>query len=128
MKTFFKRLCLTCFCIVLAAVPHGIFELVYLNDPGSTLLGCRVGEYANIHCGDAVLSHVKEIVLNLPFGFVIAPAIGARPSVLGIDSSNLRAYMHPVLVYLYVLDLVLVLASIHLLRMIVRLTVGRWKS
>ncbi len=130
MKKAFKWLCLTCFCIVLAAVPLGILELAYLDEPKATVLRCRVGEYANIFCGDGALSAVKEIILNLPFGFAMAPAIGARPGVLGILNplQSLFVYANPLLIYIYVLNLILVLAIIHLVRMIVRLTIGRWKK
>ena len=94
MNTIFKRLCLICFYIVLAALPLGIFELVYFSDPKATFLGCRVGEYANIYCDDQPFQHLKEIILNLPFGFVIAPAFVVRPSTL----NPLPSPTHPLLI------------------------------
>src|SRR5437016_13635585 len=131
MNKVFKWLCLICFCIVLAAVPLGIFELRYFNDPKATFLGCRVGEYANIYCDDRPLQHVKEIILNLPFGFVMVPAIVVRPSTLNPlppPTHPLLIYMHPLMFYLSALSLILVLSIIHIFRMIIWLATGLWKK
>jgi hypothetical protein len=111
---------------VLAAVPLGIFELVYFNEPKSTFLGCSVGEYANFHCGDGAWAAIKQIILNIPFGFMLAPPIVIRPSILS-PLPPLLIYTHPLMVYLLALSLILVLAIIHIFRMIAWFVVGRWK-
>jgi hypothetical protein len=118
MKRVFGRLCLACFCIVLAAFPIGAIELYYLNAPGSTFLGCEVGELGDIGCNSGTLDGVKEIILNLPFGFVIAPIF--RPSVLNpVGPAQWRLFLQPLVIYLYTLDLILVLAIVHVVRLII---------
>jgi hypothetical protein len=129
MNKLFKRLCLICFWIVLAAVPLGIFEILYFHDPKATLLGCQFGEYA-INCDDRPLQHFKEIILNLPFGFMLAPAIVIRPWVLNPlppPSHPLLIYMQPLMIYLSTLTLMLALAIIHIFRKVIWLATGLWK-
>lgn len=126
MKNIFKWLCLICFCIVLAAVPLFAFELVALNSPNATVLGCGAGELANI-CG--ALHAVEELILNLPLGFVIAPAFLIHPSIILNDILPSMPpwvkYTHPLVIYLYALNLILILAIIHILRVVVSFARGR---
>jgi hypothetical protein len=111
-------------------VPLGIFELVYFNEPKSTLLGCSVGEYVNFHCGDGAWAAIKQIILNIPFGFVMTPPIVLRPSLLNLlppPTHPLLIYTHPLMVYLLALSFILILAIIHIFRMIAWFVIGRWK-
>jgi hypothetical protein len=125
MQKVFNWLCLVCFCVVLIAVPIGIFELLYLNEPKATFIGCRVGDYA-IYCDDRPLKYVKEIILNLPLGLLLAPPMVVRSSaILNPPNSWL---IDPTLIYLYSLNLVLILTIIHIFRTIVRLATGRRKN
>jgi hypothetical protein len=130
MKSVSKWLCLVCFCIVLAAIPLGIFELVVLGPPKATFLGCSVGELADISCGGGTLSAVEEIILNLPFGFVMAPLFLIHPSTILNDilvPPSLHPWMkytHPLVIYLYALNLILILAIVHILGTIVRFATG----
>src|SRR3982074_592362 len=106
MKNVFKWLCLVCFCIVLAGAAIGIFELTLLNDPKAKVFGCSVGEFANIQCGGGVLSAVEETVLNLPLGFVIAPAFLIHPSMI-LNDILVPPSMHPWMKYTHPLVLYL---------------------
>ena len=133
MKNVFKWMCLVAFCIVLAAIPLGIFELVFLNAPKAKLLGCGVGELANIDCGAGTLNAVEEVILNLPFGFVMAPLFLIHPSFILNDilvppsMHPWMKYTHPLVIYLYALNLILILAIIHIFRSVFWFLVGRWK-
>src|ERR1039457_3401713 len=71
MQKLFHWLSPVFFCVVLIAIPIGIFELLYLSEPKATFIGCRVGDYA-IYCDDRPLKYVKEIILNLPLGLLLA--------------------------------------------------------
>ena len=130
----FKWLCRICFCIVLAAITLGMFELVYFDNPKTTHLGCRVGEYANIYCGEGALPAVKEFILNLPFGFAMAPPILFRPSSILNDivvppSMHPRLkYTHPLVIYLYSLNLIIILSIIQIFRVIAWFATGRWRE
>jgi hypothetical protein len=129
MKDVLEWLCLVCFCLVLAAIPLGIVEVVVL-DSGATLLGCRGGELAIINCGGGALHHVEEILLNLPFGFVVAPAFLLRPSIILNDiivppSMSWMKYTNPLVIDLYALNLILILAIAHVIKCFVRFAAGR---
>jgi len=130
MKNVLEWLCLVCFCFVLAAVPLGIVEVVVL-DSGATLLGCRGSELAIINCGGGALHAVEEIILNLPLGFVVAPAFLLRPSIILNDilvppsMHPWMKYAHPLVIYLYALDLILILAIAHVIKSLVRFAAGR---
>jgi hypothetical protein len=132
MKHAFKWLCLVCFCIVLVAVPLGVLEVVLLQGPNATILGCHVGELASIYCGGGVLKAVADLVLNLPFGFVMAPLFLMHPAGILNDilvppsMPSWMKYTHPLVIYLSALDLILILAIIHVLSAIVRFATGRW--
>jgi hypothetical protein len=129
MKNGLEWLCLACFCFVLAAVPLGIVEAVAL-DSGATLLGCRGSEWAIINCGGA-LHAVEEIILNLPLGFVVAPAFLVRPSMILNDilvppsMHPWMKYAHPLVIYLHALNLILILAIAHVIKSLVRFAAGR---
>jgi hypothetical protein len=130
VKSAFLWLCLVCFCIVLAAIALGAFELLYFSEHKTTLLGCQVGELAAINCNNVFMG----IVLNLPFGFIVGPIFLLRPppmaEFLGMPDTWWAAYPflvylhHPLFLYLYTLDLILLLAIIHACRLIVRLTMA----
>jgi hypothetical protein len=129
MKNVVEWLCLVCFCLVLAAIPLGIVEVVVL-DSGATLLGCRGSELAIINCGGGALHAVEEIILNLPFGFVVAPAFLLRPSIILNDilvpsMHPWMKYVHPLVIYLYALNLILILAIAHVIKFLVRFAAGR---
>jgi hypothetical protein len=134
MNKLFQRLCLICFCIVLAAIPIGIFEITYLNEPKATFLGCKLGELAAFGCDTGTLSIVKEIILNLPLGLMIAPPFVIKlvifgPSSLGFVGASQwwQVYTHPLVIYPYMLGLILILAIIHIVRMIIGLA-ARWSN
>jgi hypothetical protein len=132
MKNALKWLCLVCFCIVLTAVPLGIFELVGLGPPGATFLGCGVTELATINCGGGALHAVEEIILNLPIGFLIAPAFLLHPSIILSDilvppsMHPWMKYLHPLVIYLSALNLILGLAILHIFRLMFAFTRRRW--
>ncbi|MHC2663276.1 hypothetical protein ACMA5K_40305 [Bradyrhizobium diazoefficiens] len=129
MKNVLEWLCLVCFCLVVAAIPLGIVEVLVL-DSGATLLGCRGTELAIINCGDGAPHAVEEIILNLPFGFVVAPAFLLHPSIIlnGIVAPSIHPWMkyaHPLVIYLYALNLILILAIAHVIKSLVRFATGR---
>jgi hypothetical protein len=138
MKKTFKWVCRICCYIVLAAILLGAFEVAYLNEPKATLLGCKVGEIGTLHCGDGALKVGKEIALNLPFGFIMAPLFALNPppmtAFVGVPDTWWSAYPflvymhHPLFIYLYTLDLILVLAIVHVLRMTISFVRRRWKA
>ncbi len=78
------------------------------------LFGCWFGETAFI-CGTGGFNTVKEIVFNLPIGLAVAPPFifWFPKNVIGA-SSALQIYMHPAMVYMGTLDVILVLAIVHL--------------
>jgi hypothetical protein len=133
MKNAFKWLCLVCICVVLATIPIGIFELVVLNDPKANLLGCSVGQFADIQCGGGALSAVEETILNLPFGFLMAPLFLIHPSFILNDilvppsMHPWLKYTHPLVIYLYALNLILILAITYIFRSIFWFAMSRWK-
>jgi hypothetical protein len=130
VSRIFGWLCRVSFWIVLAITALGVFEVmetvrgvrmehglinIYMN---YSLFGCRVGEkLLVISCDDTTLGWFREFIFNLPFALMIAPAAGLQPGILGFPEP-LRSLenMDPVLVYIYMLDLVLVLAAVHVLK------------
>jgi hypothetical protein len=110
---------------VLIAFPIGIFDLLYLNEPKATVVGCRVGEIF-IYCDDGPLKYVKEIILNHLLGLLLAPPMVFQTSAI-LSPSNSWS-IHPILIYSYSLNLILILTIIHIFRTIVRLATGRRKK
>src|SRR6202035_4041763 len=116
-----------------AAILIGILELVLLDGPKANLLGCSVGEFADIQCGGGALRGGEETILNLPFGFVMAPLFLIHPSMMLNDilvppsMYPWLKYTHPLVIYLYALNLILILAIIHIFRSVFWFLLGRWK-
>jgi hypothetical protein len=99
---FFRSLCLGCSCILGIAFVVAIFEAAAL-DLVVNISGCKLNAeiLPNFTCGEGLVRYSTEMVLNLPLGFVYAPAF-----TLFWPAPPSRTFM----LLLYVFDIILILA------------------
>ncbi|HKA78627.1 MAG TPA: hypothetical protein VKD43_01290 [Xanthobacteraceae bacterium] len=112
MYNFFIWLCFLCFCIVLAAIVIFTFDVTMLRESPGPIYGCGVvgDPLFYVQCDDEPWRWARETVLNLPFFLQQAPLI----TLWGPGSLEQKW-----LPFIYLSDIVLFLALIHVLRVIV---------
>jgi hypothetical protein len=122
MKKLAERIGLICCGAVALAFVIGVLEVIFLNTPGVRFLGCGFGELAAWGCPSAPFAAVKEIILNMPMGFIIGPIFLFRgPSSLGfIGGSWWQAYLNPAIIYLCAAGMIAWLALAYVVWMIGR--------
>ncbi len=103
-----RRICLFCFCILLAAVMIAAFDIILLSNTTSfttPLVGCQFNPENLPRFGcTGTLARMFELILNLPLLLIYAPLFTVlRPPTLTNDF----------IVMLYSFDVVLVLALAH---------------
>lgn len=103
MKNIFERLCLICFCVVVFVIAVGIAEAMYFDTQGAVFLDCRIASKFFFDCSDGPLKLVKELILNMPPAFILAPI-----AVWGL------AKTWPLFAPAVVINLTLILAAIYL--------------
>jgi hypothetical protein len=103
MKKFFERLCLICFCVVVFVIAVGIAEAMYFPEQGAVFLDCRIGSKFFFDCNDGPLKLAKELILNMPPAFILAPI-----AVWGL------AKTWPLFALAVIINLTLLLATIYL--------------
>jgi hypothetical protein len=115
MYNFFIFLCFVCFCIVLAAIAIYTFDVAILRDSSGPIYGCGVvgDPLFYVQCDDEPWRWARESALNLPFFLLRAPLITYW------GPGDLEQKWLPLI---YLSDIVLFLALIH----VVRMTVFMW--
>jgi hypothetical protein len=71
--SWLRRLCFACFCVLLAAVAIGLFDVIAFSLT-PRFAGCRFNAeiIPNVGC-EGALTRLKELVFNLPLIFIYAP-------------------------------------------------------
>jgi hypothetical protein len=102
ISKLFRGVCLVCLCILgsaaIVAIPELVAAPALLKATGCSPIEILPG----VTCGDGWVHHAMEIVLNLPFLFVMAVAFTAFPT----SSPPSREFM----LLLYLFDVILALA------------------
>jgi hypothetical protein len=120
MKAAFRRLCLISFCIVLAALPLGLFEDYFLRHHDGWLFGCTPTAIVGLECGYGVVNTAKELVLNIPVGLAWGPIV--LFSMIVYRGVTLDHLSFPGFIVICVFVAIDFLAAAHISIMIVRLT------
>ena len=105
MVRSFRGVCLVCFCILAIALAVAILEFAALPVVLHAS-GCHLNEMLpGFACGDGFVGRLIELVLNLPFLFVYAPAFTLFTSL----APRPRDFM----LLLYLFDILLIFALIY---------------